>query len=143
MSNKRIGFIVAGFTTDDLTSDTARKIEVLAVNQNEAIEAVLEEYPSFKPVGVINEDEIRANIASVEEIREEGKFGFIVGGHVGDHLLPETARTVAVCASDSTDAVMAAMDLIDDFRPVGTMSEYQMRMDLDLIETLKRQHEIE
>lgn len=141
MSNKRIGFIVAGYTTDAFVPDTARKIEVLAVSEDEALQAVLDAHPTFNPVGVLSEDQLRIDLASVEKVRELGQFGFMVGGFVSDRLLPETAKAIAVSGRNANEAILAAMDQIADFKPVGTLSEYQMRMDLDLIEALKKQHE--
>ena len=143
MLNKRLGFIVAGYLTNELTPDTARKIEVLAVSETEALQAVIEAHPKFNPVGVLSEDQIRTDIASAEQARKPGQFGFIVGGYTTHELTPETAQAIAVSGRDATDAVLSAMDMIDGFTPVGAMSEYQMRIDLDLIEALRKQHEIQ
>jgi predicted phage tail protein len=137
MFNKRTGFIIAGHVGANMSDETARTIEVLATSRAEAIEAVEHNYPEFTKVGIMTEAEIHADLAAIRKVKKPGETGYMVAGYVGESLTEDTAIKIASSGVDEDSAIVAAMDSLKGFLPVGVLSEEHLEIDLEHINLLR------
>lgn len=137
MSNKRTGFIIAGYIGPNMSDESARTIEVLARTREEAIEAVENDYPEFTKVGIMTEAEIQSDLAAIRRVKKPGELGFMIAGYTGEQFSQDTAMKIPSSGLDEHSAVLDVIDAFPGFKPVGVLSEEHLEVDLEHINLLR------
>jgi hypothetical protein len=137
MSINKKGFIVAGYLDEVLTPESARKVAVLSVDQDSAIDAVSIAYPNMTTVGVVSEDQIKEDIVAIDMCVNAGEYGYVIGGYTGNEFTSDSALKIAVSALDEETAVLLAIKKQQDFHPLGAASKNQLMADLSMIKEFK------
>jgi hypothetical protein len=74
-----------------------------------------------------------------DNVATDALLGFTVAGYLGDKPTAESAKVIAVLATDEMQALVEARQTYPGFTPVGVMSEAEHERHLQMIRELRAQ----